>query len=80
MGGRATEEVVFGEPEVTTGASGDLQQVGRVARLVVGWGVGGGCVCWGCCTCLGSLGVLSLGRCFWLMIVEWVSQQLTYWQ
>ena len=27
LGGRAAEEVVFGEPEVTTGASGDLQQV-----------------------------------------------------
>jgi hypothetical protein len=28
LGGRATEEVVFGDAEVTTGASGDLQQVG----------------------------------------------------
>lgn len=27
LGGRAAEEVVFGEAEVTTGASGDLQQV-----------------------------------------------------
>ena len=28
LGGRAAEEVIFGEPEVTTGASGDRQQVG----------------------------------------------------
>ena len=28
LGGRAAEEVIFGDPEVTTGASGDLQQVG----------------------------------------------------
>ena len=27
LGGRAAEEVIFGDPEVTTGASGDLQQV-----------------------------------------------------
>ena len=27
LGGRAAEEVVFGAPEVTTGASSDLQQV-----------------------------------------------------
>ncbi|EAZ36358.1 hypothetical protein OsJ_20685 [Oryza sativa Japonica Group] len=35
LGGRAAEEVVFGEPEVTTGAAGDLQQVTRVARRMV---------------------------------------------
>jgi cell division protease FtsH len=27
LGGRAAEQVIFGDPEVTTGASGDLQQV-----------------------------------------------------
>lgn len=35
LGGRITEELVFGEEEVTTGASNDLQQVARVARQMV---------------------------------------------
>ncbi|XP_015879394.3 ATP-dependent zinc metalloprotease FTSH 6, chloroplastic [Ziziphus jujuba] len=35
LGGRATEEVIFGEPETTTGASGDLQQVTQIARQMV---------------------------------------------
>jgi len=32
LGGRAAEEVIFGWPEVTTGAMGDLQQVSGMAR------------------------------------------------
>merc|ERR1712224_823185 len=32
LGGRAAEVVVFGEDEVTTGASGDLQQVSNMAK------------------------------------------------
>ncbi len=35
LGGRAAEEIVFGEEEITTGASNDLQQVTRVARQMV---------------------------------------------
>jgi cell division protease FtsH len=35
LGGRVAEEIVFGEEEVTTGASSDLQQVGSVARRMV---------------------------------------------
>ncbi|HLO49000.1 MAG TPA: ATP-dependent zinc metalloprotease FtsH3 [Kamptonema sp.] len=35
LGGRIAEEIVFGEEEVTTGASNDLQQVTRVARQMV---------------------------------------------
>jgi cell division protease FtsH len=35
LGGRATEQVVFGDPEVTTGASSDLQQVTNLARQMV---------------------------------------------
>jgi cell division protease FtsH len=35
LGGRIAEEVVFGDEEVTTGASNDLQQVARVARQMV---------------------------------------------
>lgn len=34
LGGRAAEEVIFGEPEITTGAAGDLEQVTHVARQV----------------------------------------------
>ena len=35
LGGRVAEEIIFGEEEVTTGASNDLQQVARVARQMV---------------------------------------------
>jgi cell division protease FtsH len=35
LGGRAAEEIVFGDSEVTTGAGGDLQQVTSMARQMV---------------------------------------------
>ena len=35
LGGRAAEQVVFGDPEITTGASSDLQQVTNIARQMV---------------------------------------------
>ena len=35
LGGRVAEEIVYGEDEVTTGASNDLQQVARVARQMI---------------------------------------------
>lgn len=35
-GGRVAEELVFGPGRVTTGASGDLQQIFRIARAMVG--------------------------------------------
>lgn len=35
LGGRAAEEIVFGEAEITTGASNDLQQVTSMARQMV---------------------------------------------
>ncbi len=35
LGGRAAEDVVFGEAEVTTGAGGDIQQVASMARQMV---------------------------------------------
>ncbi len=35
LGGRATEEIVFGDAEITTGASNDLQQVTSMARQMV---------------------------------------------
>ena len=39
LGGRVAEEIIYGEDEVTTGASGDLQQVRNIARrMVAQWG------------------------------------------
>merc|ERR1719421_1097631 len=39
LGGRIAEELVYGEDEVTTGASNDLQQVRNIARrMVAQWG------------------------------------------
>ncbi len=35
LGGRAAEDVIFGDAEVTTGAGGDLQQVANMARQMV---------------------------------------------
>jgi cell division protease FtsH len=41
LGGRVAEELRFGEDEVTTGASNDLQRVAGVARrMVTQWGFG----------------------------------------
>ena len=37
LGGRVAEEIMFGEDEVTTGASGELQQVRNIARRMVTW-------------------------------------------
>ena len=38
LGGRAAEEIVFGEP--TTGAESDIQQLTEIARQMVGrWGM-----------------------------------------
>ncbi|GAX84001.1 hypothetical protein CEUSTIGMA_g11426.t1 [Chlamydomonas eustigma] len=35
LGGRIAEELIFGNDDITTGASGDFQQVTRIARLMV---------------------------------------------
>ena len=35
LSGRVTEQIVFGDPEVTTGASNDLQRVTSIARQMV---------------------------------------------
>merc|ERR1719408_757659 len=39
LGGRVAEEIIYGEDEVTTGATNDLQQVRNIARrMVAQWG------------------------------------------
>merc|ERR1712216_324861 len=39
LGGRIAEELIFGADNVTTGASGDFQQVTRTAKMMVTrWG------------------------------------------
>ncbi|MBW4542723.1 MAG: ATP-dependent zinc metalloprotease FtsH [Myxacorys chilensis ATA2-1-KO14] len=35
LGGRAAEEIIFGDDEITTGASGDIQQVTSMVRQMV---------------------------------------------
>lgn len=35
LGGRVAEELIYGPDNVTTGASGDFQQVSRVARMMI---------------------------------------------
>jgi len=39
LGGRITEELIFGEEEVTTGASNDLQQVAVARQMVTRFGM-----------------------------------------
>ena len=40
LGGRAAEEIIFGRDEVTTGASGDLQQVTNMCKqMVINYGM-----------------------------------------
>jgi len=40
LGGRAAEEIIFGRAEITTGASGDLQQVTNMAKqMVINYGM-----------------------------------------
>lgn len=55
LGGRAAEEVIFGDAEVTSGASGDLQQVR--ARCAAPAARATGCLCclrWTAAHCVAS--------------------------
>merc|ERR1712183_497329 len=48
LGGRLAEEIIYGEDDVTTGASNDIEQVASIAsRMVQQWGMSKkiGCVC-----------------------------------
>ena len=61
LGGRVAEEIIYGEDEVTTGASNDLQQVASTARqMITRFGMSD------------TLGPVALGRaqggCFWVAI------------
>jgi len=60
MGGRVAEELIFGDDDITTGASGDFQQVSQTARMMVtqmGFIKSLGQVAWG-----GSSGPSFLGQ------------------
>lgn len=49
LGGRAAEDIVFGEDQITTGASGDMQRVYQIARMMVtqyGFGKVSGTIAW----------------------------------
>ena len=61
LGGRVAEEIVYGEDEVTTGASNDLQQVANTARqMITRFGMSD------------DIGPVALGRaqggCSWVVI------------